>query len=446
MKSQKPKVLHTVAGRPLVSWVIAAARAVKAEPCVVVLGHGADKVAAALPEGVRTALQSKPLGTGHAVLAAQDKFRGYRGDILVLCGDAPLIRVETLRSLVHAHRRLRAAATILTARLLQPFGYGRIVRYPADPRRVTRIVEEQDASDQEKAITEVNSGAYCFSAAELWKTLQRVGNRNRKGEYYLTDVIGLLCGQDKMVTAVVTDDPEEIAGVNSRRQLAEAEAGFNRRTVYRIMDTGVTVADPGQTWIEPGVKVGQDTLILPGTRLTGRTVIGRHCVLGPGAHIDSCRLGDEVKVELSVLEHSRLASRTHVGPYSHLRSGTQVAAGVHIGNFAETNRSRIGPGVKIGHVSYIGDAVIGRNTNIGAGTITANYDGERKHATHIGQEAFIGSGTVLVAPSWVGPRAMTGAGAVLKRNTRIPGEMVAVGVPARVIKKRNIVRRQERAK
>jgi bifunctional UDP-N-acetylglucosamine pyrophosphorylase/glucosamine-1-phosphate N-acetyltransferase len=446
MKSQTPKVLHTIAGRPMISWVISAVQAVKARPCAVVIGHRAKQVAEALPAGVQTAVQDRLLGTGHAVLAAQAGFKGYQGDILVLCGDAPLIQVQTLRRLVQAHRRQKAAATILTAVLAEPYGYGRILRDADDPRRVCKIVEERDASNAERAILEVNSGAYCFSAAELWRTLQRVGNRNSKCEYYLTDVIGLLCAEGKMVAGLSVDEPEEILGVNSRSQLADAEAVCNRRTLRRHLAAGVTVLDPAQTWIAPDVRIGPDTMILPGTRLTGRTVIGRRCVLGPGTHIDGCRIGDETEVKLSVLESSIVAGQVRIGPFSHLRPGTRVAQGVHIGNFAETNRSRLGPNVKVGHVSYLGDAVVGQGTNIGAGTITANYDGQQKHPTFIGRDAFIGSGTVIVAPSRVGQGAMTGAGAVLKRNTRIPPYTVAVGVPARVIKKRPPARRQESAK
>lgn len=436
MKSHRPKVLHCLAGRPLLHWVLDTARAAGAKKRLVVLGHKAEEVGRSLPADTATAIQDRPLGTGHAVLSAKSRMTGAAGDVLVLCGDAPLLTARTLRRLVREHRRARAAATVLTAELARPFGYGRIVRAAHDPRCVTAIVEEKDATDEQRQIREVNSGAYCFSLAALWKMLARVGNRNRKGEYYLTDVVGLLCAEGRTVRGVRADDAEEILGINSRRELALAETVLNRRTLCGLMDAGVTISDPAATWIEPGVRIGQDTVVLPGTRLTGRTLIGRDCVVGPGTHIDESRIGDRVTIRLSVLEQCRVEAEAQIGPFSHLRPGAVVARGAYVGNYAEINRSRVGRKAKVGHVSYLGDAAVGEGANIGAGTITANYDGMRKHPTRIGRGAFIGSGTVIVAPGRVGAGALTGAGAVLKRNTAIPAGMVAVGVPARVIKKR----------
>jgi len=436
MKSAVPKVMHALGGKPLLNWVVQAARAAGAAPVVAVLGHGAEHVQAILPAGVQSVRQRRPLGTADAVLAARAALAGRGGDILVLCGDAPLLRARTLRRLVAEHRRRRAAATMLTAVLADPTGYGRVVRVPADPGAVARIVEEKDAGASERRISEVNSGAYVFRAAALWPALARVQNRNRKREFYLTDIIGILHARGQRVAARGTEDPEEILGINSRRDLAAAERICNRRTLEALMDAGVTVLDPGQTWIEAGVRIGRDTVILPGTRITGDSVIGRGCVLGPAATIDASRLGAGVKVRSSAVEGSRVGARVRIGPYSHLRAGTTIAPGVYIGNFAETNRSRVGRNAKMGHVCYVGDALVGENVNIGAGTITANFDGVNKHPTRIGKNAFLGSGTILVAPVWVGPKAMTGAGAVVKRNSRIPAGMLAVGVPARVIKAR----------
>lgn len=435
MKSQTPKVLHVLAGRPLITWVLQAVEKAGVDASVVVLGHQAETVAKALPAGTATALQAKRLGTGHAVLTAKPRMASLQGEVLVLCGDAPLIRAQTLRRLVQQHRRSKAAATILTAQVAQPFGYGRIVR-SADGRVVERIVEEREASEQEQRIDEINSGAYCFSQAWLWKTLARVGNRNSKGEYYLTDVIELLNRGGQKVGAFCVDDAEEVLGVNSRRELAQAGTVIQQRTLTALMDQGVTVVDPKRTWVEPGVKVGADTVIWPETYLLGTTVIGKQCVVGPGSYVDSARIGQNVKIRYSMLEHCEVRNGVKIGPYSHVRKGSRLDEGVAIGNFAEINRSHLSPGVKMGHMSYLGDATVGREANIGAGTITANYDGVNKHPTKIGEKAFIGSGAVIVAPSQVGAGALIGAGAVLKRNTVIPAGTVAVGVPARVIKKR----------
>jgi bifunctional UDP-N-acetylglucosamine pyrophosphorylase / glucosamine-1-phosphate N-acetyltransferase len=436
LKSGRAKVLHRLAGRPLVHWVLQAARTAGVRRQVVVLGHQAGEVRGVLPAEVRTAVQAKRLGTAHAVLCARSALRGVGGEVLVLCGDAPLIGAGALRRLVAAHRRARAAATVLTAVLDRPAGYGRIVRDPKHPGRVAAIVEERDATPEQRRLREVNSGAYCFSLAELWPALARVGNRNRKREYYLTDVVALLRASGRTVQAMAATEAAEVLGVNSRSELAQAEAVLNRRTVERLMDSGVTVLDPSAVWIEPGVRIGRDTLVLPGTLLRGDTVIGRDCRLGPNTQVDSSRLGDGVRVRQSVVEDCRIGNGVRIGPFSHLRGGTQVAPGAYIGNFAEANRSRIGARVKQGHFSYLGDAVVGADTNIGAGAITANYDGRSKHPTRIGPGAFIGSGTVIVAPAVIGAGALTGAGSVLKRNTVLPPNTVAVGVPARVIKKR----------
>jgi bifunctional UDP-N-acetylglucosamine pyrophosphorylase / glucosamine-1-phosphate N-acetyltransferase len=435
MKSRTPKVLHVLAGKTLIGWVLQAVQSAGVKTPYVVLGHKAEDVARTLPAGVRTALQAKRLGTGDAVKSAQRALAGARGELLVLCGDAPLIRPETLRRLVRQHRRTGAAATVLTARVPQPFGYGRIVR-SADGRRVEKIVEQREATAAERQVDEINSGAYCFSLNRLWPALARVGNRNRKGEYYLTDAVAALNRGGFKVGAFCAPDAGEVLGVNSRADLAQAGSLLNQRTLAGLMDRGVTIVDPARTWVEPGVKVGAESVLWPETYLLGTTVIGARCTVGPAAYLVSARVGNECRVRYSMLEHCRLAQRVHVGPYAHIRRGSALAEGVHIGNFAEINRSRLAAKVKMGHVSYLGDATVGREANIGAGTITANYDGVNKHPTVIGRRAFIGSGTVIVAPSRVGAGALTGAGAVLKRGTNLPAGTVAVGVPARVIKKR----------
>lgn len=436
MKSDTPKVLHCLGSKPMLEWVFAAARAAGASRQVVVLGHGAERVREILPAGVRPVLQSRQLGTGHAALTARAALKGHAGPLLVLCGDAPLITPATLRRLVRTHRRLKAAATVLTACVRDPFGYGRVLRDPADSRWVRRIAEEKDATPEERCVTEVNSGAYCFDAPRLWQALGRLDNRNRKKEYYLTDVVERLARGGARVAAVRTEDAAEILGVNSRRELAEAAGVLNQRKLAAVQAAGVTIWDPASTWIDPTVRVGRGTELLPGTRLIGRTVVGGRNRIGPAAELADSVTGEGVVIRHSVVEGSRLGRGVRVGPYAHLRPGTRVDDRVTVGNFAEINRSWVKRGVKVGHVSYLGDAVVGAGANIGAGAITANYDGSRKHPTRIGERAFIGSHTVLVAPCTVGPKALTGAGAVVKAGTRIPAEMVAVGVPARIIKRR----------
>jgi bifunctional UDP-N-acetylglucosamine pyrophosphorylase/glucosamine-1-phosphate N-acetyltransferase len=436
MKSQVPKVLHELAGNTLIGWVLQTVKSAGVKAPVVVLGHKGEDVAKVLPAGVRSAWQRRRLGTGDAVTSAKSLLAKARGEVLVLCGDAPLICPRTLRRLVQQHRRTGAAATVLTARVGDPTGYGRVVR-TADGRWVERIVEQREASAGEQRIDEINSGAYCFSLNRLWPALGRVGNRNRKGEYYLTDAVEVMHQDGLKVGAFCAPDAEEVLGVNSRRELAQAGAVLNRRTLDKLLGQGVTVVDPARTWVEPTVKVGADSVLWPETYLLGNTVIGARCTIGPGAYVVAARVGDDARIRYSMLEHCSLGRRVHVGPFSHVRRGSRIAEDVHIGNFAEINRSRLDVKVKMGHMSYLGDATVGRGANIGAGTITANYDGVKKHPTVIGPGAFIGSGTVIVAPSRVGAGALTGAGAVLKRGTVIPAGTVAVGVPARVIKKRS---------
>ncbi len=436
MKSDIPKVLHTLGGRTLLDWVLRTAQTAGVKRRVVVLGHQGEAVAKTLPPGIETVMQSRQLGSAHAVQTAKSALAAFQGEVLVLCGDAPLINARTLRRLVREHRRLKVPATVLTAKVDNPRGYGRIIREPECPARVARIVEEREASKEERDVREVNSGAYCFSLPLLWKIITQVDNRNRKGEYYLTDIVELMRRRGYPVAGVQASEALEILGINRRQDLAQAAAVLNRRTLELHMDRGVSILDPNHTWIHPEVRVGRDTIIYSGTHLTGHTVIGAHNIIGPGTHLDSTRTGRRVRIKLSVVEHSWIGDQVCIGPFSHLRSGTHVGADVKIGNFAEINRSRINPGAKMGHVGYLGDCTVGRKANIGAGSITANYDGRQKHVTRIGAQAFIGSGTVLVGPCQVGRKALTGAGAVLKAGTRIPPATIAVGVPARVIKKR----------
>jgi bifunctional UDP-N-acetylglucosamine pyrophosphorylase/glucosamine-1-phosphate N-acetyltransferase len=345
----------------------------------------------------------------------------------------PFISAATLRSLRRALRG-SAAASLATRVVDQTRGFGRIVRDPAG--RFLRIVEEKDATPQEAAIREVNAGVYCVHVPDLREALRLVRPANRQGEYYLTDAMNILAGAGREVATVSVSDPEEMVGINSREDLADAEAVMRRRIVRRLMQEGVTVVDPSTTFVHAGVRVGKDTVLHPGTILTGRTVIGEQCVIGPGARIRDSVLGRRVTVSDSSLEESRIGDGTVVGPYAHLRPGTVVGKNVEIGNYAEMKKARIGDRTKVHHKSYLGDAWIGADVNIGAGTITCNYGMDRrKHRTTIEDGAYIGSDSMLVAPVRIGRGAVTGAGAVVTKS--VPARSVAVGVPARVIRRLN---------
>ncbi len=427
MNSRTPKVLHTVAGAPMVSHVVRAATALSPRQLIVVIGHGAEDVEAALGSEPTYVEQAQQLGTAHAVLQARGQVAGSIEDILVLYGDTPLITVETLVAMRERHAASRPAITMLTAHFDDPTGYGRIIRDPDG--RVVGIVEEKVATDAQKAIHEINTGLYIFDAAWLWPALDRV-EKSPAGEYYLTDLVALAVADGRSVEAIVADDPRETLGVNTRFQQAEAEAILRDRIRRRWLEAGVTMIDPSSTWIDAEVSIGADTVLYPNTYLLGRTVVGEQCRLGPGTLIRDSAIGDRCEIVFSMIEEAILEEDVDIGPYSHLRRGAHLGRGVHIGNFGEIKNSTLGPGVKMGHFSYLGDATVGEGVNIGAGTITCNYDGEKKHPTVIGARAFIGSDTMLVAPVEVGEESRTGAGSVVTRD--IPPKSLAYGVPARV--------------
>ncbi len=443
LKSALPKVLHPLGGRPLVTYAIAAAAAVTGRPPVLVVGHGAEAVRAALGDSVTYVEQAEQLGTGHAVLqaaAAQAAaaLKGASGLVLVTYGDMPLLTVATLHALVAAQRANPGPFTLLSVEA--PFNaglgapalrdFGREVR--AADAELAAIVEAAQATPAQYALTEVNVGAYCFRADWLWANLPRLP-LSPKGEYYLTDLVGLAVAAGERVAVVTTPDATEAIGINTRVQLAEAEAALRRRVNDYWMLAGVTLLDPATTYIEPGVTLGPDTVVLPNTHLQGTTSIGAGCVLGPNTIVRDTVIGDRCAIECSVLEGATLAEEVSVGPFAHLRKGARLERGVHMGNFGEVKNSTLGPGVKLGHFSYIGDATIGEDVNIGAGTITCNFDGIKKNPTVIGAGAFIGSDTLLVAPVTIGAGARTGAGAVVTKN--VAPDTLAVGMPARSIRK-----------
>ena len=430
MKSNVPKMLHPVCGKPMIFHALAAARQAASEQPVLVIGHGADAVKNAVGDSARCVVQVEQLGTGHAVLQAELLLRGRSDLILVTYGDMPLLRGETLAQLVENQKVNKGPITLLTVVADDPHGFGRILR--KEDRTVAAIVEEAAATPEQLAVRELNVGAYCFSADWLWGGLHRIPV-SQKGEYYLTDTVELAVKEGLPVQALVMDNMAETIGINTRVHLAEAEAAMRKRINEGHMLNGVTLVNPESTYIDSNVSIGRDTVIWPDSYLLGTTSIGADCQIGPNAHIRDTQIGDSCVVLMSVMEKAVLEEDVDVGPFARLRKGAHLCKGVHMGNFGEVKDSTLGPGVKMGHFSYIGNAQVGANTNIGAGTITCNYDGEKKYTTEIGEDVFIGSDTLLVAPVKVGNGARTGAGAVVTKN--IPDDTLAVGMPARAIKK-----------
>ena len=409
MKSSVPKVLHPIAGRPLVGWVLDALTGAKIDHTVVVVGHGADRVRAVLPDGCVVALQREQTGTGHAVQIGLRKLAPACDTVVVLSGDTPLLSREIVRSLIRAHRRGGRAATLVSAVLDDPAGYGRVVREGG----AVRVVEERDASPQELAIGEINAGLYMFDRRQLERALRRVGRENSQGEVYLPDVLPLLSGP---IGVLVSPDPDVVLGVNSRADLADCAAIIQTRLRSELMIAGVTMTDPSSVYLDADVTVGRDTILEPGTHLEGRTAVGGGCTIGPNVVIRDCAVGDGTQVLFAHLSGSIVGDGCQIGPFAYLRPGVVVEDGGKIGTYVEVKNTRVGANAKVPHLSYIGDAEIGAGTNIGAGNITANYDGFRKHRTFIGAGVKTGSDCVLVAPVSIGDRAMTAAGSIITHD------------------------------
>jgi bifunctional UDP-N-acetylglucosamine pyrophosphorylase / glucosamine-1-phosphate N-acetyltransferase len=423
MRSSLPKMLHPVCGRPMVAWPIVAAREAGAGRVVAIVSPRRD-ISAGLPEGVETVVQPEPDGTGGALRAALDPIRAAE-TVVVLSGDHPLLSAETIADLLTAHREGAAAATMLTVEMDDPGSYGRVVRSPDGS--FERIVEAKgggDADAEELAIREVNAGTYVFDAPLLAGALEGLSNDNAQGEYYLTDVFAQLRAAGHAVATHPADDDGATMGINDRAQLAVAEAEGRRRILARHMLAGVTVVDPGSTWIDAEVEIDADARIEPGTSLRGRTAIGAGTVVGPLSTLIDSRLGAEVRAPHSYLVECEVLDGSSVGPFAYLRPGAHLEAGAKAGTFVEVKNSRIGEGAKVPHLAYVGDAEVGARSNLGAGTITANYDGFRKHRTAIGEDARIGVDTMLIAPVEVGDAAYTGAGAVIKHD--VPPGALAV--------------------
>jgi bifunctional UDP-N-acetylglucosamine pyrophosphorylase/glucosamine-1-phosphate N-acetyltransferase len=435
MKSDLPKVLHPVCGLPMIAHTLAAVTSASTELPVVIIGHGAEAVREYIGKRATCVLQEPQLGTGHALQQAEKKLKGKTDLILVAYADMPLLRPRTLNSLVKLQLKNPGPFSLLTVHAADPRGFGRVVR--ASDGRITAIVEEAGATREQLEIHELNVGAYCFSSEWLWQALRRI-KPSPKGEYYLTDAVALADQDGQEVHGLVCEDLEETIGINTRLHLAEAEAAMRVRINRAHMLAGVTLVNPASTYIDAGISIGSDTVVWPNTYLRGRTVIGEGCVIGPDTIVDNSSIGDCCEILSTVMDGAVVEDNVGIGPFARLRKGAHLCRGVHMGNFGEVKDSTLGPGTKMGHFSYIGNATIGADVNIGAGTITCNYDGQHKNPTEIGEGAFIGSDTMLVAPVKIGAHARTGAGAVVTRDVA-PGSVV-VGVPARPIRKSSEVK------
>ena len=431
MKSDLPKVLHPLCGKPMLWHVLEALKSVTTEKPVVIVGHGAEAVKKYVGESAECVLQEPQLGTAHAAMQAEASLKGKADYVIVTYADMPLLRGETFQQLLETQRSNPGPLSMLTVIADDPRGFGRIVR--KDDGTVEAIVEEYVATPEQREIKELNVGAYCFKADWLWDALHRIEKNPKKGEYYLTDIVEIAVRENLPVQALVHDDFMETIGINTRIHLSEAEAVLRMRINREHMLNGVSMMDPASTYIEVGVTIGKDTMIMPNTYIHGNTEIGEGNVIGPSTIIRNSRIGNGCKVLASVLEGAVLEDDVDMGPFARLRKGAHLKSHVHMGNFGEVKDSILHEGVKMGHFSYIGNATIGANTNIGAGTITCNYDGVGKHPTEIGEDAFIGSDTMLVAPLKLGNGARTGAGAVVTKN--VPDDTLVVGMPARAIRK-----------
>jgi bifunctional UDP-N-acetylglucosamine pyrophosphorylase/glucosamine-1-phosphate N-acetyltransferase len=430
MKSRTPKVLHELCGKPMIVWVHDAIQAVKPDRTLVVLGDGVEAVHQVLPQSTEAVRQERQLGTGDAVRAAREALADFDGDILVLCGDTPLVTGEALARLLKTHASKAPACTLLTVKLDDPSHYGRICR-DADGR-VTHIVEHRDASEADLKICDVNAGVYVFEAPALWEALAEVGTDNSQGEVYLTDAVGIMAGHGQVVLAQTVDDPSVVLGVNSRLDLARAADIMRHRILEHHMLGGVTVIDPATTYVDADVRIGRDSVLEPLTVLRGDTEIGEDCVIGPSTTMVDSSVDDGSTVVSSHVTGAQIAAGCSVGPFAFLRPGARLEAGAKAGTFVEIKNSRVGEGAKVPHLSYIGDAEIGAGSNIAAGNITANYDGVDKHRTVIGKYVHTGANTVFVAPVDVGDGAMTGAGSV------ITGDVPQDGLGIARAKQRNV--------
>jgi len=436
MKSNRAKVLHQLGGLPLITHVCRTAQKLNPDSIIPVVGHQAEEVEkvvrAEIGDLAKFALQAQQRGTGDAVESARTLLENSDSLLIVLSGDVPMIKSDTLTKLVEHHRNTGSDCSILTVRLENPTGYGRVIRN--EHNSFVRIVEHKDATEEQREVREINSGIYCFDTRKLYQALRHVKPANQQGEYYLTDVPEILLSEGGTVTCFLHTDAREVSGINTRAELAEFENLLRRNTIRRLMvESGVTFIDPSHAYISLDASIGRDCVIYPDVSIEGKSVLGEGCLIRSGARITDSRLGANVTVkDYSIIVDSEVASNCSVGPFAHLRMNAKLAEKATVGNFVEVKKSNIGRGTKAMHLTYLGDATIGEGTNIGAGTITCNYDGVRKHETLIEDNVKIGSDTMLVAPVTVGARSVTGAGSVVTKD--VPPDSLVAGVPARVIK------------
>ncbi|WP_058486513.1 bifunctional UDP-N-acetylglucosamine diphosphorylase/glucosamine-1-phosphate N-acetyltransferase GlmU [Defluviitalea phaphyphila] len=434
MKSKKSKVLHKVLGKSLVAHVIEAAKYAGSKKICLVIGYKGEEVKKEIGDSVFYVTQKQRLGTGHAVMQAEE-FIEDEGDILVLYGDTPLITGETLKNMIEIHRRENNGVTILSAILEDPTGYGRIIRDKEG--NFIKNVEQKDATKEELKVKEVNCGMYCFKSKVLKEALKELTNDNAQGEYYLTDTLHIILSKGYKVNTVIAKDNTEMLGCNSREQLSEVTQIMKRRINKKHMQEGVTIIDPENTYIEPEVVIGMDTIIYPGTYLQGNTIIGENCIIGPNSRICNSKIGDEVKIENSVILESEVNSNTTVGPFAYIRPNSNIGENVKIGDFVEIKNSNIGNNTKVSHLTYIGDADVGERVNFGCGTVVVNYDGKKKHRTIIEDDAFIGCNTNLVSPVKVHKKAFTAAGSTITKD--VPQKALGIA-RTRQINKENWVK------
>lgn len=433
MKSAIPKVLQPILGIPMLRYVLKTVESLKPVKSAIVLGNGKENVQKAVDlDGYTIVTQKERLGTGHAVLSADKELSSSPHPTVVLYGDNPFLQASTIKELVSAYYSGEFGASILTVRATDPAGYGRIIRDSND--NLSSIVEEKDADQKQRLINEVNAGSYCFNTRKLFEYLSDVKPHNKQKEIYLTDVIGIMVDSGHKIQPVMADNEMETMGIDSKNKLAAANALMRDKINSKFMEEGVTIQDPLSTWIQPDVEISRDTVILPNTLINGRTSIGEECIIGPNTLIEDARIGNRAKIQFAVVKESSIGSDTSLGPFCYLRNQAVINDSAKVGTFVEIKKSSIGKKSKVPHLSYMGDAEVGEDVNIGAGSITCNYNGKTKHKTKIGDNAFIGSDTLFVAPVNVGEGAVTGAGSVVKKDVDV--KEVVAGMPARKIRKR----------
>ncbi len=422
MKSNLPKVLHNLAGKPILNYVLDTVDQLEAKRKILIVGYKSDKIRELIGDKIEYVKQKEQLGTAHAVLQTKRLLSNFIGDVLILSGDVPFLTVKTLKKLLKYHQANNFCCTLVSAILKNPKCYGRIVRDKEG--KMKRIVEDIDLSADKKKITEINSGIYCFNKDKLFQVLEKITTDNKQGEYYLTDTVEILLGEGLTIGNIIVKDYSEISGINNRLDLADASKKVYQKILQDLMAQGVTIVDTNSTFIEQGVKIGQDSIIYPFTIIEKNTKIGKNCIIGPNSHLIDSRIGKGVKVWASTIEDSNIEEGVKIGPYAHLRPKTVIKKGAKIGNFVEVKKSTIGEGSKASHLTYLGDTIIGKRVNIGAGTITCNYDGEKKNKTVIEDGVFIGSNNTLVAPVKLGKDSYTGAGSTITED--VPAGNLAI--------------------